>query len=385
MPFFDAHCDTIGPIWEGKADFMTGERDGAHGLPGGGTLHVTLPGLRAAGVCAQVFACWVWGKKYQDEELEVGLGKLEAVTRLCEHYTQYLFLARTGAEVAAACRQAVEAEQDSGGSPEDADRDTTVFENAAPDGRPRTAVIPSLEGADPLQGDVYNLDLFYDAGVRLITFAWGDNEFIGSTYDKGGGLTARGADLVTACEERGVLVDVSHASDQAFRDICRVAKRPFVASHSNCRELCPAPRNLTDEMIRALAERGGVMGITLAPAFLSRSYLERETPLLDQFREALIGGSDEGMRAFGEAVAQIPRPPLSVLVDHVMHAIKVGGEDTVGLGGDLDGVEVLPDGVDGVGDYPRIARLLRQAGLKPSQVDKVCYGNFTRVFEEGLR
>jgi microsomal dipeptidase-like Zn-dependent dipeptidase len=389
MPFFDAHCDTIGPIWEGSADFMTGKRDGAHGLPGHGAdgsggLHVTLPGLRSAGICAQVFACWAWSQKYKDNVFEAGLGKVDEVDRLCDHYAQYLFLARTGAEVARACRQAVEAEPDSGHLTEDAGRDATVFGSAAPDGRPKTAVIASLEGADPLEGDVDNLDIFFDAGVRLITLAWGDNDFTGSTYDNGGGLTAKGADLVMAMEERGVLVDVSHASDKAFWDVCQVAKRPFLASHSNCRELCPAKRNLTDEMIRALAERGGVMGITLAPSFLSKSFLVAETPLTDQFREALIAGSDEAMRTYSAAVAAIPRPGLEVLVDHVVRAIKVGGEDAVGLGGDLDGVEVLPADFSGAADYPRIARALRQAGLNSSQVDKICYGNFARLFEEGL-
>jgi microsomal dipeptidase-like Zn-dependent dipeptidase len=388
MPFFDAHCDTIGPIWEGDADFMTGVRAGGHrgqGRPGtgaaagaahgaaGGHLHVTLPGLRSAGICAQVFACWVWSEKYRGRELEVGLAKVTAVERLCEHYAQYLFLARTGAEVAEACRLAA-----------DAERETSTLESTAPDGRPRTAVIASLEAADPLQGDVDNLGLFYDAGVRLITLAWGDNAFVGSTYDNGGGLTAKGADLVAACEERGVLVDVSHASDEAFADVCRVSTRPFVASHSNCRSLCPSMRNLTDDMIRALAKLGGVMGVTLAPGFLSESFHELERPLNDKFRAALVAGSEEAMQAYAAAVAEIPRPALDTVVEHVRHAIKLGGEDSVGLGGDLDGVEVLPAGFDGAGDYPRISRLLRESGLKPSQVDKVCYGNFARIFKEGL-
>ncbi len=388
MPFFDAHCDTIGPIWEGNADFMTGERGGSHGLPGhgadgSGTLHVTLPGLRSAGICAQVFACWAWSQKYKGQEFEAGLGKVTEVGRLCQHYAQYLFLARTGAEVATACRQAVEAERRSE-SPDGAESGGDALESVAPDGRPKTAVIVGLEGADPLQGNVDMLGHFYDAGVRLITLAWGDNDFIGSTYDGGAGLTAKGGDLVMAMEERGMLVDVSHASDEAFWDVCQTAKRPFVASHSNCRNLCPSLRNLTDDMIRALAERGGVMGITLAPGFLSTSFLEAERPLNNRFREALIAGSDEAMRDYAVAVAEIPRPELDLLAEHVRHAINVGGEDAVGLGGDLDGVEVLPAGFAGAVDYPRISRLLRRAGLKPAQVDKVCYGNLARVFEEVL-
>jgi microsomal dipeptidase-like Zn-dependent dipeptidase len=379
-PFFDAHCDTIGPLWEGKADFITGAREGAAQGRSSGRLHVTLPGLRTAGICVQVFASWVWSQKYGGDELEVGLAKVEAVRRLCEGHAGDLFLARTGNEVDQACRLAAEAFRP---ATESKRGDGEVSSNRSQD-TPRTAVIASLEAADPLQGDVDNLGIFYDAGVRLITLAWGDNAFIGSTYGDGGRLTDKGADLVTACEERGVLVDVSHASDRAFWDVCQVATRPFLASHSNCRQICPAPRNLTDDMIRALAERGGVMGITLAPSFLSTTYFEQELPLNDQFKDALIAGSEEAMRAYAEAVAGIPRPPLDLIVDHVRHAINVGGEDAVGLGGDLDGVEVLPDGFDGVADYPRIGRLLREAGLKPAQLDKICYGNLARLFREGL-
>ena len=397
MPFFDAHCDTIGPIWEGRADFVTGEVAAGRESHGGeGHLHVTLPGLRSAGVCAQVFASWVWSPRFKGRELEVGLGKVEAVGRLCEQFGDDLFLARTGTEIVEACRQAAEAEraaaagneaapQVPGGAPAPIDPEDAAEQAAAlRRARPRTAVIASLESADPLQGEVDNLGAFHDAGVRLITFAWGDNEFLGSAYGGGGGLTAKGADLVEACEEKRVLVDVSHASDKAFWDICRVAKRPFAASHSDCRQLCPAPRNLTDEMIRALAKRGGVMGITLAPGFLSTTYRNAEAPLDEQFKDVMMSGSEETVRAYSEALAAIPRPPLELIVDHVRHALKVGGEDAVGLGGDLDGVEVLPAGLDGVGDYPRIAQLLKAAGLRPAQIDKVCWGNFARLFKEGL-
>lgn len=402
MPFFDAHCDTIGPIWEGKADFVTGryDRTSGAGTHGGAApdarLHVTLPGLRSAGVCVQVFASWVWSERFGGKELETGLAKVEAVRRLCDEHAGELFLARTGAEVEDACRQAVDAElrteaeraaQAAPGCDEDLGRsaeEQAALRREAGRNVPKTAVIAALESADPLQGDVGNLDVFYDAGVRLITLAWGDNPFLGSTYGANGPLTDKGADLVTACEERNVIVDVSHASDAAFNRVCQVARRPFIASHSNCRHLCPSPRNLTDEMIRALAERGGVMGITLAPSFLSTSYLEQEAPLNDRFKEALLSGGEEAMLEYAEAVAGIPRPPLDLIVEHVRHAINVGGEDAVGLGGDLDGVEVLPDGFAGVADYPRIVRLLREAGLKPNQVQKVCHGNFARLFKEGL-
>ena len=373
MRFFDAHCDTIGAICEG-ADFISGKRE--RDEAGGGAasadhpsaaLHVTLPGLKAAGFGAQVFASWVWSQRHKGRELEVGLAKVEAVRRLCDEYSDDLFLTLSGAQVAEAF----------------------VPPGAGPAGGApaKIAVIASLEAADPLQGDVDNLDLFFAAGIRLLTLAWGDNAFLGSTYGPGSGLTRLGADLVEACEDKRILVDVSHASDQAFLDICQTATRPFVASHSNCRSLCPSPRNLTDEMIRVIGERGGVMGIALAPGFLSRDYYEAERPLSQAFFAEVLGGTgsfEDAGRKISAATALLPPPPLDVIVDHVLHAIDVGGEDAVGLGGDLDGIDVLPEGFEGAGDYPRIAELLRKAGLKDTQLEKICYGNFARVFKEGL-
>jgi membrane dipeptidase len=232
---------------------------------------------------------------------------------------------------------------------------------------------------------VENLDLFHRAGVRLLTLAWADNPFCGSAFGGGGGLTSRGVDLVAACEDRRILVDVSHASDQAFADICRVTTRPFVASHSNCRSLCPNPRNLTDDMIRYIGERGGLVGISVVPSFLSAAYYEQDRPIAEEFWRAVDSGEEsfeEAGRRSAAAEALIPRPSLELIVDHILHVIDVGGEEAVGLGGDLDGVDTLPAGMEGVGDYPRIASLLVDAGLTAAQVEKVCFGNLARLFQD---
>ncbi len=287
---------------------------------------------------------------------------MEAVRRLCAEYPADLVLASSGGDLA-------------------------IPFAAGPMVPPRVAVLPSLEGADPLLGDVDNLFVFHDAGVRLLTLAWGDNPFCGSTYGEGTGLTKKGGDLVAACESLGVVVDVSHLSDKGFADMCQVAERPFVASHSNCRTLCPSGRNLTDEMIRALAERGGVMGITLAPGFLSPEYYEKERSVLGRSFQTVLSGKetfDDAQAREAASMAGVPRPPLSLVVDHVKWAVNVGGEDSVGLGGDLDGVDYLPAGFEGAADYPRIEELLRDGGLTPRQIDKVCHENFLRVFQEVL-
>jgi membrane dipeptidase len=345
--FFDAHCDTILKVVENGADFEA--REG---------LHVTLPGMLEAGMCAQVFAVCALAERLKGREDEVAMQMVEAVGALCRDHSDRLVLAGAVADIEAACA-----------------------------GSGRIAAIPSLEGADPLKGDPYALAGFHQAGVRLLTLAWADTPFCGSSRGSGSGLTRKGKDLVEYCEELGVLVDLSHASDAAFWDVCAASTKPFVASHSNCRALCPSPRNLADDMIRALAERGGVVGVNLYSGFLSPEFLAEEKDYRDEVMAEVRAETrtwDEAMESMSAFLAGIPRPPPSVLIDHVKHIIDVGGEDCVGLGGDLDGISSAPLGIDGVADYPKIAELLERAGLTPVQVEKVCHRNFTGVFREAM-
>ncbi len=251
----------------------------------------------------------------------------------------------------------------------------------------RIAIIAGLEGAAPLMGEVEKIRPFHQAGVRVLTLAWSDNPFCGSVYGSGSGLTKKGHDLVKLCEELGIIIDVSHASDRAFEDICSIIKKPIIASHSSCRSICPNPRNLTDEMIRALADLGGVMGINMGSGFLSSEFFDQEKGGREEFFRAVKSGEksfDEAMEISRLALTHIPRPPMRLILNHVKRAIDVGGESCVGLGGDLDGVDSTPVGLEGVGDYPQIAELLQKGGLSPRQVDKVCHENFVRVFSETL-
>jgi membrane dipeptidase len=353
--FFDAHCDTIQKVVGNGADFAAPEG-----------MHVTLPGMLKAGMCAQVFAAWALAERLRGREDEVAMRMVEAVGSLCSEHPDRLVLVRTWSDIEAACA-----------------------------GSGKIAAICGLEGADPLKGDPQALLPFYHAGVRLLTLAWADNAFSGTAvnpYSRTGrgtglGLTRKGRELVGVCDELGVVVDVSHASDQAFWDVCAVSTKPFVASHSNCRALCPHPRNLTDEMIRAVADRGGVVGINLFSGFLSPTFLVQEQDYSERALSAVRAGErtlEEAEGAVSAFLVAIPRPPLRLLADHVKHIVHVGGEDCVGLGGDLDGVDSTPAEIDGVADYPKIAELLGRAGMTPTQVEKVCHRNFLRVFRDVL-
>jgi len=345
--FFDAHCDTFLRVVENGAEFEAA-----------GGLHVTLPGLLAADARMQVFAAWTLAERLQGEEDQAAMRMVEAVAAACRANPERMLLVRTASDL-----------------------------DAVEDGPGRVAAICGLESADPLKGDPRALLRFQEAGVRVLTLAWGDNAFCGSCFGRGDGLSDKGEELVALCEEQGVVVDVSHASDTAFWDVCRVSEKPFIASHSNSRALCDSPRNLSDEMVRVLAERGGVVGLNLYSGFLSGEFAAELTRFYKDL-EKRPGSVDLSFDEKGALVtdfqASLPHPPLSLVVDHIKHLISVGGEDCVGLGGDLDGCDSLPEGLDSVLDYPKIAARLRESGISSSQVAKVCHGNFARVFRDLL-
>ncbi len=340
--FFDAHCDTVMKVLDNGADF----------LHAGGTSHVSFPGMVQANVRAQVFACFVLSAQYEGREYERACRMIDTVYDMASSTDGALRVILNGAEL----------------------------QEAFADG-PRAAIL-GLEGADPLQGKAETIHDFYERGVRDLIFAWQDNAFSGTAFGKNTPLTSQGKRLLGLCEELGVVVDVSHASDTAFDDVVGLAERPFVASHSNCRALCPSARNLSDQMIRALAEAGGVMGINLQPSFLDPASLSAVWPLWEKARRPGISESEK--RRLLEIVLGLPRPKIDWVARHVLHAIDVGGEDCIGLGGDLDGISQTPEGFDSVADYGAIVSLLQSAGLSDAQIEKVLHKNFLRVYTEAL-
>lgn len=349
--FFDAHCDTVMRTYDGDFDFLAGR----------GRAHADLPRLLAAGHCVQLFAVFAPRSYYPDRDLpafaEEIIGRIAAWEAGSEGR---LRLATSAADIRQACR-----------------------------GHGVLYALLGLEGADPLEGRAENLAHFHRLGVRSLIPAWSDNEFSGSSMGAGGPLTAEGIRLIELAEELRVMVDVSHASDAAFGQICRITTRPFVASHSNCRAICPSPRNLTDEQIRALAERGGVMGLNLAADFLAADYLAQWDAIARPAYAAAaqVADPDERKRlreAVREKLRALPLPPAAWIARHVRHAIQIGGEDCIGLGGDLDGILTMPAGLTGAESYPAIADLLLAAGLTADQVEKVCWRNMARVYSEVL-
>lgn len=341
--FIDAHCDAAMKAVDAGADLVNG----------GKGLHVSLSGLLEADVRVQVFAsCAVYPDTPAERLAARGEAMLDAVVDAVAKSAGRAFLAKTAGDV----------EQARAGGP--------------------VAALLALEGADALGEDPGELRRFVEKGVRMLSFAWKDNAFSGTAFGAGGGLTARGEWLLGSAEEMGVLIDVSHLSDRAFLDVVGLATKPFVASHSNCRALCPHPRNLTDAMIRQIADAGGVVGINLAPHFLDAETAAAYGALR---AEVLAQGDTPAARAAAaERRQRLPRPSLDLAGAHISHAIKVGGEDAVGIGGDLDGIEETPLGISSVRNYVRFPDVLARAGLSLRQIEKVAHANLARVLCDTL-
>jgi membrane dipeptidase len=347
MMFFDAHCDAVMNAYDGPFDFVNGESRG----------HMDLPRLRAAGHRAQVFAVFAVASYYPDRDrTAMALAAFATLRGWADASGGRMKIVQTRADVAAA-----------------------FADDAAP-----LAAILGLEGADPLP-DAAALEQFFALGLRLVIPAWDDNIFSGSSTGGGGPLTAEGRGLIDLARSLGVMVDVSHLSDAAFDEVAvLLADRPFIASHSNCRALSPAARNLTDHQIRVLADRGGVMGINLAADFLDPVYLERWDEVMKPVRALPIAERQKVRMSAGKLLDAIPRPERAWIARHVQHAMNLGGEECVGLGGDLDGMTYMPEGLTGVESYGLIEQALRDAGLTERQVEKVCWRNMARVFGEVL-
>ncbi len=343
--FFDTHCDTVMRHFEAGHDFVNGV----------GSAHLDLPRMLEAGHRAQVFAVFTAQGYFPGGDVTA--------------YAEQAIAVIHGWEAAAGGRLRIVRGR--------ADLTSAQLHDSV-------AALIGLEGADPLDGDPENLAYFFDLGVRLVIPAWDDNAFSGAATGSGGPLTEAGIRLIELAEALGIMVDVSHLSDRGFEQLCVLATRPFIASHSNCRALCPSPRNLTDEQIHTIADRGGAIGVNLATDFLSPDFLAAWNAVMAPVAGLSAAARQRFREAAGDHLRAIPLPEVTWVARHVQHLIRVGGEDCAGLGGDLDGIGFMPAGMTGIESYPAIADALVKAGLTPRQMDKVCWQNMLRVFTDVL-
>ncbi len=272
------------------------------------------------------------------------------------------------------------------------------------------AALMGIEGGHSIEDSIPLLRQYYALGVRYMTLTWSNsNNWADSSGDINDstvphtkdGLTDFGVDVVHEMNRLGMMVDISHVADSTFYRAVAVSRAPVIASHSGARALCNAPRNMTDDMLRAVAKsggpnsKGGVVQVNFFSGFISQAYwdaLKAAQPEADKAVAALLAKyKAEGKEAPFQEIEKlnrqiydrIPRPPLSMLIDHIDHIAKVAGVDHVGLGSDFDGVfGQLPEGMDSAADLPKITEALMARGYTAEDCRKILGGNLLRVFRE---
>jgi membrane dipeptidase len=264
------------------------------------------------------------------------------------------------------------------------------------------AVLMGIEGGHSIENDLGLLRDFYRLGVRYMTLTWSNtNEWADSSGDiddpaipNHNGLTPFGKQVVAEMNRLGMMVDISHVSDKTFWDVIATTRTPIIASHSSARALTHAARNMTDEMLQAVAKNNGVVMVNFFPAFIDENWRlawAAQAPERKKAQDALAAeykakglpipytASDKIDREFA---AKIGRAPFNSLIDHFDHVIKIAGIDHVGIGSDFDGIPVPPEGIDSSADLPKVTAALMARGYSAEDMHKLLGGNLLRVFRE---
>ncbi len=306
---FDTHCDTVFELYEQNKKLNKND------------LHLDIEKMREYGTYIQVFAAFI-------DKKSIKIPPVKHCLSLIERYKSELEQNKSEISAILSEKDLERAKENSG-----------VYS------------ILAIEGAEALEGSLDAIDMFYKAGVRLITLTWNyTNELAGGILEDNTGLTEFGKNAVKKMEEMGIIVDVSHICEKGFWDVLKYTKYPFVASHSCAKALCSHPRNLSDEQISAMIERGCGIGINFYPEFLDNS------------------GS-----------CSIER-----IVDHIEYILKLGGKDILGLGSDFDGVPKLPIGLNGVQDMKKLFDSMEARGFSEQIIQNVKFENFYRIFYDAL-
>ncbi len=347
----DSHIDTLQRVLMDNADLTQRSNRG----------HVDFPRLREGGVNAPFFAMWVPTYYKGADAVRRTLDLRDAMQRVLDAHPDQIALALNASDV----------------------------ERITKSGK--IAAILSVEGGHQIDDDLAVLRTYYKLGVRSMTLVhFTNNNWADSSTDKPvhNGLTPFGKDVVREMNRLGMIVDISHVSDKTFYDALAVTTKPVIASHSSCRALSPVPRNMTDDMIRALAKNGGVIGINFGEGFLNPK--DAET-LMHAVRKTDTAPAAGGAALDKYHAAQLHKelatttPSFGTLEDavkHIDHAVKIAGIDHVGIGSDFDGISAAPKGLDDISKMPALAAALRKKGYSEQDVRKIFGGNTLRVLRE---
>ena len=335
--------------------------------------HISLDKARAGNLGAEFFSIWVDPETNQGHFAKHTLDLIDSVYEQAARHPDRMMMAFSVEDIERAHKQK------------------------------KLAALMGIEGGHSIENDIHLLRDYYRLGVRYMTLSWSNtNEWADSSGDiddpkiqHHNGLTDFGKQVVLEMNRLGMMVDISHVADKTFWDTIATTKAPVIASHSSARALTNAPRNMTDDMLRAVAKNGGVVDVNFYSGFVDEDYRKAYESIGKQAAEA-VKAYLQKQRADGKTVtyievdridrewaAKIPRPPLKSLIDHIDHIAKVAGIDHVGLGSDFDGVAgATPAGIDSAADLPKITQALLDRGYSAGDIHKILGGNILRVFRE---
>ena len=323
MFVLDTHCDTPTLLIKGM--------DLGKGAPGG---QVDLAKLKAGGVDASFFALYTSAELSPEASTTRALEMLASIYDAVGQYPDQVAIATSPSEALA-------------------NKEKGLF-----------SILIGIENGSPIQKSLSLLRLFYHFGARYMTLTHnGDNEIADAAMEgkRWGGLSPFGREVVSEMNRLGMIIDMAHVSDLTFNDVLACSKSPIVSTHSCCRALANHPRNMTDDMIRRMADKGGVIQINFYPVFLSDSYAKAY--------------AESGEKA-------TPKPTAEDVVRHIDHAVNVAGIEHVGIGTDFDGIEVTPEGLEDISKLPIVFDLLKRKGYSEDQIEKIAGQNFLRVFND---
>ena len=355
MFLLDSHCDTPSQILRLRDLSMNNDH-----------AHVDFPKLRKGGVDGAFFALYVPASKSEDDAYAYSKRLLDGVRTSLN----------ANADVAALATSVYQAY---------ANKEAGLF-----------SVFLGLENGSPIGHSPDRLHEYHDAGVRYVTLCHSrDNQICdscASATGRWGGLSPFGKELVRNMNDMGMLVDVSHISDNAFYDVVECSSKPVVATHSCCRALATHPRNMTDDMIRVLAAHGGVIQINFYPLFLDSGFseilsasgiMEYGEKIEEEFiKDPADPRKRSAWNKVQDDLQNLAGPSFTRIADHIDHAVEIAGIDHVGLGSDFDGIEVTPSGLEDISFMPVLLEELSARGYSESDIAKIAGENFFRVMDK---
>jgi membrane dipeptidase len=327
---------------------------------------IDIPRMREGGMNGIFFSIWIDGKTMGPEAIRQALDQIDLVRTNVAKYPKDIVLCRTAEEVRRAHAQN------------------------------KIAALMGVEGGHMIGNDIHIVNVFADLGVRYMTLShFYNTEWSDSSTDKPehNGLTDFGKEVVREMNRDGIMVDISHVSDKTFYDALEISKAPLIASHSSCRAICDHVRDMSDDMIKALAAKGGVIQINYEKSFIDQAYKDAYAKAsggvvqhLDELKKKC---GDDGecfereMKKDEEkliAEGKLPHVTWEKVIEHIDHAVKLVGADHVGLGSDFDGAN-MPEGLEDASKLPIITEALMRKGYSDSDIRKILGENTLRVME----